>query len=311
MRQMMQQKTQQKTLAGAVLVSGVGVHSGHTVRLVLQPAAANSGVVFRRVDLSPPVEIPARLAAVSSTERCTTLTACGASVATVEHLLAALSGLGIDNALIEIDAGECPAMDGSAAPFVDLIRAVGCIDQGVMRRSLIVLEDIEVSDGDKWARLGPADSLRMMATLDYDHPLASGAKAQFEVEIDEDQFCSQLAPARTFALESELRALHDRGLAKGGSLDNAILLDAQGCVNSEGLRFPNELVRHKLLDALGDLSLIGFSVQGAYSSFKGGHTLNHRLLTRLLETPAAWRLSDSNRVPDTDVAPALNAAQLP
>jgi len=271
----------QHTIAEKVSCTGVGLHSGTPVQLTLQPARAGTGIVFVRTDLATPVEIPARPEYVTDTRLATTLGRGDATVGTIEHLLAALRGLGIDNVRVEIDGPEVPVMDGSAASFVFLVRVAGIFEQGAPRRTLRVRKPVEVRDGDRWARLEPGRGLRVSYAVDFDHP-AIGKQALRGLELTPESFEAELCRARTFGFLRDVQALWKMGLGKGGSLDNAVLLDDQEVMNREGLRWPDEFVRHKALDLVGDLSLLGVELEGHVRVHKGGHALHQALVAEVL-----------------------------
>ncbi|MFK7974939.1 MAG: UDP-3-O-acyl-N-acetylglucosamine deacetylase [Halioglobus sp.] len=284
---------QQHTLQRPVELSGIGVHTAALVRLALLPAMPNTGIVFRRVDLSPPIEIVAEAASVTGTQFATTLTA-GAfdgqsvSVSTVEHLLAALLGLGVDNCVVELGGGEVPIMDGSAEPFVKLIQTAGLLGQPAPRSYLRVTRPIEVADKDKTACFLPHDGFRISFTIDFEQPVFRGRPVHEEFDYSCARFTQQICRARTFGFLTDVEALHSRGLALGGSLENAVVLDDHSVLNPEGLRDDGEFVQHKVLDAMGDLSLLGSPIIGEYRAHKAGHTLNHAAITALLAAPDAW-----------------------
>jgi len=269
----------ERTLRSPISCTGVGLHSGATVQLTLRPAAAGSGVVFVRTDLSPAVEIAARPENVVDTSFATTLGVGSARVGTVEHLMAALSGMGIDNARVEDNGPEIPVMDGSAAPFIYLIRTAGIALQRRFKRFLVIRRPLEVRDGDKRARIVPASQLAISCTIDFDHPLIRDQT--LHVDLSDKVFYREISRARTFGFLSEVEDLKKRGLAKGGSLENAIVVDEFSVLNAEGLRYPDEFVRHKILDVIGDLALCGMPVIGHFISYKSGHSLNQRLVSRL------------------------------
>ncbi len=276
----------QRTLKAPVTCQGVGLHSGTRVELTLRPAPADSGIVFVRTDLSPTVEIPARSENVVDTSFATTLGRDGVRVGTVEHLLAALSGLGIDNVRVELTGPEVPIMDGSAAPFVYLIRTAGIELQRKLKRFLVVRKSLEVSEGSRRAQISPAAQFGVSCTIDFDHPLISDQK--LDVQMSDRVFHREISRARTFGFLRDVETMKRMGLALGGSLENAIVVDDFNILNPEGLRFADEFVRHKILDIIGDLALCGMPVIGHFSSEKSGHALNQRLLRRLLsETGAA------------------------
>jgi UDP-3-O-[3-hydroxymyristoyl] N-acetylglucosamine deacetylase len=269
----------ERTLRSPVACTGVGLHSGIPVHLTLRPATAGSGVVFIRTDLSPAVEISARPENVVDTAFATTLGIGDARVGTVEHLMAALCGMGIDNARVEVDGPEIPVMDGSAAPFIYLIRTAGIAMQRRFKRFLVVRRPIEVRDGEKRARILPSTQLAVSCTIDFDHPLIKDQS--LHVELSDKVFYRDIARARTFGFLKEVESLKKRGLAQGGSLENAIVVDEFSVLNAEGLRYPDEFVRHKILDIIGDLALCRMPVVGHFVSYKSGHSLNQRLVSRL------------------------------
>jgi UDP-3-O-[3-hydroxymyristoyl] N-acetylglucosamine deacetylase len=275
----------QRTLKAPVSCQGVGLHSGTRVEMTLRPAPADSGVVFVRTDLSPAVDIPARSENVVDTSFATTLGRDGVRVGTVEHLLAALSGLGIDNVRVELTGPEVPIMDGSAAPFVYLIRTAGIDLQRKFKRFLVVRKTLEVSEGGKRAQISPAAQFGISCTIDFDHPLISDQK--LEVQMSDRVFYREISRARTFGFLRDVETMKRMGLALGGSLENAIVVDDFNILNPEGLRYADEFVRHKILDIIGDLALCGMPVIGHFSSVKSGHALNQRLLRRLVSEPGA------------------------
>lgn len=297
----------QQTLAERVSCTGTGLHGGAPVRLVLSPARAGTGIVFERCDRAHPVEIAARPGSVHSTRLATTLGSGDATLGTVEHLLAALYGLGVDNVRVSVDGPELPVMDGSAASFVYLIRSAGIAVQHEPRASLRVLEPIEVDEGGRRIRIEPARGLRISYAVDFSHPAIKRQELHVE-RLDPQLFEREIAPARTFGFLQDVRALWHAGLAKGGSLRNTVLLDDTRVVNPEGLRWPDEFVRHKVLDLLGDLALLGVSIDGHVRVECGGHALHHRLVTALLERPRAWRLTEAGARRAPELAPQLSPA---
>jgi UDP-3-O-[3-hydroxymyristoyl] N-acetylglucosamine deacetylase len=297
----------QQTLAEKVGCTGIGLHSGAPVQLTLAPARAGTGIVFVRTDRAHAVEIPARADRVTSTRLATTLGGGDATVATVEHLLAALYGLGVDNARVSVDGPELPVMDGSAASFVYLIRSAGIFTQRAPRSVLRVIEPIEVDEGDRRIRIEPARGLHVSYAVEFSHP-AIGRQELRLGALDAARFEAELASARTFGFLQDVRALWSRGLARGGSLRNTVLLDASRVMNEEGLRWPDEFVRHKALDLLGDLSLLGVAIDGHVKVECGGHALHHRLLQALLARPDAWRLRESGAERRLDLTPQLSPA---
>jgi UDP-3-O-[3-hydroxymyristoyl] N-acetylglucosamine deacetylase len=280
----------QKTLRNVIRAKGVGLHTGEQVQLTLRPAPPNTGILFRRVDQKPPVEIPARLENVGDTRLSTTLCANGVRISTVEHLLSAFSGLGIDNAIVDVNASEVPIMDGSAGPFVFLIQSAGVEEQRVPKRFLRILRSVEVKDGDKWARFLPYQGFKVGFTIEFNHPLFRGHRRRSEVDFSKTSFVREVSRARTFGFMRDIERLRERKLALGGSLNNAVVLDDYRVVNQDGLRYEDEFVKHKVLDAIGDLYLLGYSLIGAFSGYKSGHALNNRLLRELVAQRDAWQV---------------------
>ena len=287
----------QQTIAEKVSCSGVGLHSGAPVHLTLHPARAGSGLVFVRTDLADPIEIPARAGQVSSTAYATTLGPRLASVGTVEHLLAALYGLGIDNARIELDGPELPVMDGSAATFVYLLRSAGVFRQRELRRVIEVTRPVEVRDGRRHISVAPSANFDVSYAVDFEHPSICRQEISLQ-PLDADVFEREIAGARTFGFLSDVHALWDAGLAKGGSLGNAVVLDPTRVINPEGLRWKDEFVRHKVLDLLGDLALMGVRLQGHVRVERGGHALHQKLVRAIVADRNAWTLSVPAAAPD-------------
>ncbi len=279
---------QQRTLKDAIRATGIGLHTGRKVLMVLRPAPPNTGIVFRRTDLDPPVDIPARATNVTETTLGTTLMHDGAGVSTVEHLLSAFAGLGIDNAFIELTAGEVPIMDGSAGPFVFLIQSAGIELQNSPKRFVRVRRRVEVQEGDKWARFDPHEGFRVNFEIEFDHPVFHRHSQRATMDFSTTTFLKEVSRARTFGFMRDMEALRGRNLALGGTLDNAIVLDDYRILNEDGLRFEDEFVRHKILDVIGDLYLLGHSLIGEFTGFKSGHGLNNRLLRTMLADSEAW-----------------------
>ena len=283
----------QRTLREPVRTVGVGLHSGRRVALALRPASPDTGIIFRRVDLSPAVEIPARADRVNDTRMASTLWAADdgplseVRIATVEHLMSALAGLGIDNLVVEVDAPEIPILDGSAGSFVWLVQSAGIVEQPAPKRFLRVLESVEVRDGDKWARLDPHFGFRLSFSISFGHPAIDSTGQRVEIDFATTSYVKDVARARTFGFVQDVEMLRSHGLAQGGSLDNAIVMDEYRILNAEGLRLDDEFARHKILDAIGDLYLVGRPLLAAYSAHKSGHALNNRLLRALLAQPSA------------------------
>ncbi|HEX4928224.1 MAG TPA: UDP-3-O-acyl-N-acetylglucosamine deacetylase [Burkholderiales bacterium] len=299
----------QRTLKKLVSASGVGLHTGQKARISLRPAPVNTGVVFRRIDLASPVEIPARAELVSDTRLASCLTREGAKVHTVEHLMSALGGLGIDNVYIDLDAAEVPIMDGSASPFVLLIQQAGIVEQAAPKCFLRVMRAVEVKDGDKWARLDPYDGYKLSFSIEFKHPVIERSTQSVEVDFARTSYLKEIARARTFGFMHEVETLRESGLALGGGLDNAVVLDEYRVLNAEGLRFTDEFIRHKLLDAIGDLYLLGKPLLAAFSAHKSGHALNNRLLRALLVQPDAVETVSFQRSEDAPAGVARLVAQ--
>jgi UDP-3-O-[3-hydroxymyristoyl] N-acetylglucosamine deacetylase len=278
----------QRTLKNTIRATGVGLHTGEKVLMTLGPAPVNAGIVFRRTDLDPPVEIRADGMYVGETTLGTTLVRDGVRVATVEHLMSALAGTGIDNALVELSATEVPIMDGSAGPFVFLIQSAGVAEQNAAKRFIRIRRPVEVRDGDKWARFAPYDGFRIDFEIEFDHPVFKRHSQRAAMDFSSTSFLREISRARTFGFMRDLEFLRSMNLGRGGSLDNAIVLDDYRILNDDGLRYENEFVRHKILDAIGDLYLLGHSVIGEFSGFKSGHGLNNQLLRALVRNEAAW-----------------------
>ena len=277
----------QRTLKTLIKASGVGLHTGQKVRMSLRPAPPDTGIVFRRIDLPSPVDIPARAELVGDARLASTLIKDGAKVHTVEHLMSALSGLGIDNAFIDLDSPELPILDGSASPFALLLQQAGLEEQGAPKRFLRVRKTVEVKEGDKWARLEPYEGFRLSFSIDFRHPAIERTTQSVSVDFAETSYLKEIARARTFGFMHEVEELKGSGLALGGGLDNAVVLDDQGVLNADGLRFADEFIRHKLLDAIGDLYLLGKPLLASYSAHKSGHALNNRLLRAVLADATA------------------------
>lgn len=280
----------QRTLKNVIRATGVGLHTGEKIYLTLRPAAADTGIVFRRIDLDEPVEIPARPDNVSDTRLCTTVCHNGVRISTVEHLLSALAGLGIDNAYIDLSAAEVPIMDGSAGPFVFLIQSAGIEEQKAPKRFIRIKRPVIVEDGDKWVRFDPFDGFKVSFSIDFDHPVFKTHTRSASLDFSTTSFVKEVSRARTFGLLCDVERLREKNLALGGSLDNAIVVDDYRILNEDGLRYEDEFVKHKILDAIGDLYLLGHSLIGAFSGHKSGHALNNRLLEALIADEASWEL---------------------
>lgn len=279
---------QQRTLKDSIRATGIGLHSGAKVYMTLRPAPANSGVVFRRLDLPEPVDIPATALNVTQTTLGTTLEHGGAKVATVEHLMSAFAGLGVDNAFVDLTAAEVPIMDGSAAPFVFLLQSAGIEEQRAPKRFIRINKPVEVRQEDKLARLSPHDGFRLNFEIDFDHPALRKHRQEAHLDFSTTSFLKEISRARTFGFLKDVENLRSRDLALGGSLDNSIVMDEYRVLNEDGLRFRDEFVRHKVLDAVGDLYLLGHSLIGEFHAYKSGHHLNNLLLRALLEQPDCY-----------------------
>ena len=287
----------QQTLKDKLEFSGVGLHSGKTITMTIRPAEAETGIVFHRVDLSPPVSIEAIAANVVNTRLSTTIGKEGAAVSTIEHLMAALYGCGIDNAHIDIDGQEVPIMDGSAAPFVTALQEAGTKVLSRPRKYLVIKKAVTIVDGDKKITIIPSRYFRISFDMQFNHPVVSN---QFKsMKFDEDTFDTEYAPARTFGFLAEVETLKANGLARGGSLDNAVVIGDEGILNEEGLRFEDEFVRHKILDSTGDFYLAGYRILGHVKAFKSGHDLNHKAVTELLSKKECWSLVDYTEAGDS------------
>jgi UDP-3-O-[3-hydroxymyristoyl] N-acetylglucosamine deacetylase len=298
----------QRTLKSLTKASGVGLHTGQKVRIALRPAPVDTGVVFRRVDLDPPVDVPARAELVGETRLSSCLVHEGAKVYTVEHLMSALGGLGVDNVYVDLDAPEVPIMDGSASPFVLLLQQAGIEEQGAPKRFMRVTRRVEVKQGDKWARLDPYDGFKLSFSIDFRHPVIERSTQSVSVDFAETSYLKEIARARTFGFTHEVEALRESGLALGGGLENAVVLDEYRVLNSEGLRFADEFIRHKLLDAVGDLYLLGRPLLGAFSAHKSGHAINNQLLRAAL-AEGAFETVSFERAEEAPAGVARLAAQ--
>ncbi|MCG7981242.1 MAG: UDP-3-O-acyl-N-acetylglucosamine deacetylase [Candidatus Thiodiazotropha lotti] len=278
----------QRTLKNVIRATGVGLHTGEKVYLTLRPAAPDTGIIFRRVDLDPPVEIRACAENVGDTRLSSTLVQDGVRVSTVEHLLSALAGLGIDNAYVDVSAAEVPIMDGSAGPFVFLLQSAGVEEQNKAKRFIRIKRKVEVVEGDKRASFEPFDGFKVSFSIDFDHP-AFKERSQFAtIDFSSTSFVREVSRARTFGFLRDIEMLRQKELALGGSLDNAVVVDDYRVMNVDGLRYEDEFVKHKILDAIGDLYLLGHSLVGAFNGHKSGHALNNRLLLELISQEDAW-----------------------
>ncbi len=278
----------QRTLKNVIRATGVGLHTGKKVLVTFRPAPVDKGIVFRRVDLDPVVEIPARAENVGDTSLSTSLIRDGVRISTVEHLLSAFAGLGIDNAYVDLSAPEVPIMDGSAGPFVFLLQSAGFQEQSSPKRFIRIKKSISVKDGDKWARFEPFSGFKVSFAIEFDHPFFQQSSKHAEIDFSTTSFVKEVSRARTFGFMREVEWLRGRNLALGGSLDNAVVVDDYRVLNEDGLRYEDEFVKHKILDAIGDLYLLGHSLIGAFHGHKSGHELNNQLLRKLLTTRSAW-----------------------
>lgn len=297
----------QRTLKNVIRATGVGLHTGEKVYLTLRPAAPDVGIIFRRVDLPAPVEIKASSQNVGETQLSTSLVRQGVRISTVEHLLSAFAGLGIDNAYVDVSAPEVPIMDGSAGPFVFLIQSAGIEEQNALKKFIRIKQPVLVQDGDKWARFDPFHGFKVGFTIEFEHPIFKGRCQEAVVDFSTTSFVKEVSRARTFGFMRDIEYLRERRLALGGTLDNAIVIDDYRVLNEDGLRYEDEFVRHKILDAIGDLYLLGHSLIGAFTGYKSGHALNNHLLRTLLATSAAWEevtFTDAEMVPISYLQPA-------
>ena len=293
----------QRTLKTPVRATGVGLHSGAKVEMTLRPAAPNSGIVFRRMDLDPPAELKADPYLVTDTRLCSMLESGAAKVSTVEHLMSALAGLGIDNLIVDLTGPEIPIMDGSSAPFVFLLQSAGIIEQDAAKQYVRIIKPIEVRDGDKWARFVPHNGFKVEFTIDFKHPVFEKSGKTVSIDFADEAYTKEVSRARTFGFMHEVEALRNSGLALGGSLDNAIVMDEYRVLNQDGLRYDDEFVKHKVLDAIGDLYLLGHPIIGAFEAYKSGHALNNALLRELLQHQESWETVSFQH--DEDVPPAF------
>jgi len=289
-----------------IRATGVGLHTGEKVYLTLRPAAPNTGIVFRRIDLPHPVEIKAEPYAVGDTRLSSCLEKGGVRVSTVEHLMSAFAGLGVDNAYVDITAPEVPIMDGSAGPFVFLLQSAGIEEQSAAKQFIRILKPVEVKEGDKWVRLEPYNGFKVDLSIDFVHPVFDRSRQSVSVDFSTTSYIKEVCRARTFGFMQDVETMRAQGLALGGSLDNAIVMDEYRVLNTDGLRYDDEFVKHKVLDAIGDLYLLGHPLIGAFSGYKSGHALNNQLLRHLLQERQAWERVSFERAED---APAFLAWQ--
>ena len=295
---------QQHTLRESVCAEGIGLHTGEKISMRLTPAPPDTGVVLRRTDFEPPVRIVAHPENVSATRLSTTLSNGDVHVSTVEHLMSAAAGLGIDNLCVELDSSEVPIMDGSASPFVFLLHSAGLVEQDAPKRYLRIRQTVEArsDDGSRWVRLSPHDGFQVAFTIDFDHPVIRDTQQRAELDLSSTSYIKEVSRARTFGFRHEVELLRENNLALGGSLGNAIVLDDNRMLNDSGLRYEDEFVKHKVLDAIGDLYLLGHSLIGAFEGHCSGHELNIQLLRRLLATEGAWERVAFERSGDVPVS---------
>lgn len=281
-----------------IRATGVGLHTGAKVYLTLRPAAADTGIVFRRIDLDQPVEIKAEPYSVGDTRLSSCLEQGNVRVFTIEHLMSAFSGLGIDNAYVDLTAPEVPIMDGSAGPFVFLLQSAGIEEQNAPKKFIRIVKPVAAEDGDKWVRFDPHDGFKLTLSIDFDHPVFEKMRQSVTVDFSATSYVKEVSRARTFGFMQDVETMRAQGLALGGSLDNAIVMDEYRMLNPDGLRYEDEFVKHKVLDAIGDLYLLGHPVIGAFSGHKSGHALNNQLLRRLLEDQQTWVYTSFERPED-------------
>lgn len=308
MKNQKQGMIRKRTLRNVIKATGITLHGGERADIILRPAPHNAGIILRRIDLDPIVEIPALAEYVGDTTLSTTLMKGEVRISTVEHLLSAFAGLGIDNAFVDVTASEIPIMDGSAGPFVFLIQSAGIEEQQAPKRFIRIKRKLKVTDGDKWASFEPFNGFKVTFTIDFDHPLFKHNTKTATLDFSSLSYVKEVSRARTFGFMDEFEKLQLRNLALGASLDNAIAIDDFRVLNEDGLRYENEFVRHKILDAVGDLYLLGSSLVGAFSGHKSGHALNNKLLRELLADKEAWEFvtfEDKQTAPISYIRPIL------
>ncbi len=301
----------QRTLKNVIRATGVGLHTGEKVYLTLRPAPVDSGIVFHRVDLDPVVEVPARAGSVSDTRLSTTIEKDGVKISTVEHLMSAFAGLGIDNAVVELSAPEVPIMDGSAGPFVFLLQSAGVVEQQKRKQFMRITKPLMIEEGDKWVKFSPFNGFKVSFVIDFDHPILQNSTQVAAIDFSTTSFVKEISRARTFGFMDDLEALRNAGLAQGGSFDNAIVMDAFHVLNEEGLRYEDEFVKHKVLDAIGDLYLLGHPLIGEFSARKSGHALNNKLLRQLITDQSAWELVSFDDEEELPISFAGTASTIP
>ena len=297
----------QRTLKTAIRATGVGLHSGDKVYMTLRPAPVNTGIVFRRVDLDHPVDIPADAELVGETMLGTTLVKDGVKVATVEHLMSALAGLGIDNLIVDLSAAEVPIMDGSAGPFIFLLQSAGIEEQSAAKKLIRIRKPVRIEEGDKWAEFKPFNGFKVDFRISFNHPVFNKLSQHAVIDFSSTSFLKEVSRARTFCFLRDVETLRTHNLTLGGSMDNAIVMDDYRILNEDGLRYADEFVKHKILDAIGDVYLLGHSLLGQFSAHKSGHELNNRLLRAMLKDESAWDIvtfDDAKKAPISYAAPA-------
>ena len=292
----------QRTLKNVVRATGVGLHTGEKVYMTLRPAAPDTGIVFRRIDLPTPVDIQANALSVGDTRLSSCLGRDAAKVATVEHLMSAFAGLGVDNAYVDLTAGEVPIMDGSAGPFIFLVQSAGIAEQAAAKKFIRVLRTVEANEGDKWAKFEPYNGFRIDFSIAFNHPVFQQSKQRIQVDFATTSYVKEIARARTFGFMQDVETMRAQGLGLGGSLDNAVVMDEYRILNTDGLRYEDEFVKHKVLDAIGDLYLLGHPLIGTFIAHKSGHALNNKLARALLADKTAWEFASFDATED---APAF------
>lgn len=280
----------QRTLKNVIRATGIGLHTGEKICLTLRPSDVNTGIIFRRVDLDPVVELKAKPNGVGDTRLSTALCEGEVTVSTVEHLMSAFAGLGVDNAVVELDSSEVPIMDGSAAPFVFLVQSAGLVEQDELKKFIKIKKEIRVEEGDKYAQFKPFEGFKVAFSIDFNHPILDKSPQKAEVDFSSTSFVKEISRARTFGFMHEVEAMREKGLALGGSHNNAIVMDSFSILNKDGLRYKDEFVKHKILDAIGDLYLLGHPVVGEFDAHKSGHALNNKLLRELMDNKDSWEL---------------------
>jgi UDP-3-O-[3-hydroxymyristoyl] N-acetylglucosamine deacetylase len=297
----------QRTLKNVVRATGVGLHTGEKVYLTMRPAAPDTGIVFRRIDLPNVVDIRAHALSVGDTRLSSCLERDSARVATVEHLMSAFAGLGIDNAYVDLTAGEVPIMDGSAGPFIFLVQSAGIAEQAAAKKFIRVLRTVDARDGDKWAKFDPYNGFRIDFSIAFNHPVFQQSRQRLQIDFATTSYVKEIARARTFGFMQDVETMRAQGLGLGGSLDNAVVMDEYRVLNADGLRYEDEFVKHKVLDAIGDLYLLGHPLIGTFSAHKSGHALNNKLARALLADKTAWEFASFDATEDAPAFVSLQA----